>query len=1376
MKRMLGRVLWTLLLIALGGAAAASEWPTYMKDNSRIGYTSAPLSTPLERAWVYESPVIPQRAFSGPEDKMYEGKVLRARIRFDDVFHVAMADGRVFFGSSVDGRVHCMNAETGQEEWSFFTDGPVRLAPTVLEGRVYVGSDDGCAYCLDAKSGDLIWKLRAGPRDERLLARGRMTSRWPVRTSLLLDQGIAYFGAGVFPAETVYLYAVEAATGKVIWKNDWISQRDAGRDDLSPQGYMLATSELLYVPSGRSMPAAINRADGELRHKAKPGWRGAGGGPVGGSEAMLVDDQLYAIGEHHVLAMDQERGKTGFGWFLAQRMTMADDMAYMANGKEIIAVDHAKRAEASRERHPLDLQMNKLTSTLVRHPARVLLKEARELEDKVKEANRVLAGMRAAGTESSPEFSSAQKAAKAQEAAYGAAAAKYEPQRIDFNKLQEKQKALQGRIEELKQVAIKWRMATPHASALILAGDSLVVGGEGEVVVLDSKSGTPRWRGKIDGEARGLAVADGRLVVSTTDGGVYCFAPRAGGLELELEASANPYPEDALSKMYEAAAKSILAESGVTRGFCLVLGAEEGRLAYELARQSELVVFGIEPDADKVAVARKKLARAGLYGSRLTMDHLAPGVPIPYPNYFANLIVSDTLLRTGRMPGDAKVAVRHLKPIGGVVCLGLPGSANGALRDAAVPRIATWLAATGLPERGEANLVSRSGWSLLTRGALPGADDWSHQYGNAGNTASNNDERVRDGLGVLWYGDPGPEHMVNRHAGAVGPVSVNGRLFIQTDHSIMAYDAYNGLFLWEIENPGASRAGLKKSYEPGNMAAKDDSLFMIVGAECLHLDAASGEVMRRYEIPDADGADDRGERNRQWTYLSYSDGILFGTSTDRNRLDLLRLTKDPLASAATDKIFAYDTVSGERLWTYEGSSISHVSIAVGDGRIFFVDSTMSADQRAIFLRQNKSEYDSLTGKERERAEERLKNQDLRLAVALDARTGERAWAKPVDVTDCTGVGIGAGSLTLMYAKDHLILGGANANGHYWQQFLKGEFERRRVVVLSAATGDKMWARDANYRHRPVVVGDEVIAEPWSYDLYTGEQKMRTHPLTGEETPWKFIRSGHHCGAISATPNMMLFRSYFTAYYDLANDNGTQHFGGHRLGCWINSIPANGLVMVPEASAGCVCLFSIAATVVFEPRDDRESWGVFTAEGGTTPVRHMALNLGAPGDRRDTSGKLWLGYPRPSSRPGLDLPLALKQLFAKGGHFTRQNSQSLRESGPEGAVPPWIFASGGLGLIHCAVPLRDVGQEEASYTVRLMIATGEGGEGGVPEVRLQGVLVQPTETILHEGGRTLVFHQIAVSGQLTIDLTESGSTPVTLCGIEVLEAGAVEILR
>jgi hypothetical protein len=103
----------------------------------------------------------------------------------------------------------------------------------------------------------------------------------------------------------------------------------------------------------------------------------------------------------------------------------------------------------------------------------------------------------------------------------------------------------------------------------------------------------------------------------------------------------------------------------------------------------------------------------------------------------------------------------------------------------------------------EGEVSSAQGWKLQRRGKLPGAGEWTHQYGDAANTSFANDQRIRDGLGVLWYGDPGPSAMINRHEAAGSPLSTNGRMFIQGTDSIMAYDAYNGNFLWDVKNPGA---------------------------------------------------------------------------------------------------------------------------------------------------------------------------------------------------------------------------------------------------------------------------------------------------------------------------------------------------------------------------------------------------------------------------------------------------------------------------------------------------------------------------------------------------------------------------------------------
>src|SRR4051794_36839971 len=97
-------------------SAAWADWPTYLHDNSRVGYTDEPLAMALVEHWVHTSPTAPKLAWAGEGGRVFEGYEMGNRIRFDEVFHVAIAGQRVFFGSSVDGRVYCRNLTTGREE------------------------------------------------------------------------------------------------------------------------------------------------------------------------------------------------------------------------------------------------------------------------------------------------------------------------------------------------------------------------------------------------------------------------------------------------------------------------------------------------------------------------------------------------------------------------------------------------------------------------------------------------------------------------------------------------------------------------------------------------------------------------------------------------------------------------------------------------------------------------------------------------------------------------------------------------------------------------------------------------------------------------------------------------------------------------------------------------------------------------------------------------------------------------------------------------------------------------------------------------------------------------------------------------------------
>ena len=89
-----------------------------------------------------------------------------------------VSDGtRVFFGSSADDQVRCLDLATGELLWTFFAEGPVRLAPVVHQGRVYFGSGDGSAYCLAADDGSLIWTHRVAESERRIPGNGRIINR-----------------------------------------------------------------------------------------------------------------------------------------------------------------------------------------------------------------------------------------------------------------------------------------------------------------------------------------------------------------------------------------------------------------------------------------------------------------------------------------------------------------------------------------------------------------------------------------------------------------------------------------------------------------------------------------------------------------------------------------------------------------------------------------------------------------------------------------------------------------------------------------------------------------------------------------------------------------------------------------------------------------------------------------------------------------------------------------------------------------------------------------------------------------------------------------------------------------------------------------------
>ena len=157
----------------------------------------------------------------------------------------------------------------------------------------------------------------------------------------------------------------------------------------------------------------------------------------------------------------------------------------------------------------------------------------------------------------------------------------------------------------------------------------------------------------VEGKVHTMLAADGKLFVVTTEGSMYCF----GGEEVQPARHAHP-PQllDRPDDRWTGAAARILGRTGAEAGYAIVLGMGTGRLAEELVRQSDLHVIVIEPDAHQADAFRRRLDRAGLYGTRIAV-HAAEPLQFTLPPYLANLIVAEDPDAAGLQAGPDRTSV-----------------------------------------------------------------------------------------------------------------------------------------------------------------------------------------------------------------------------------------------------------------------------------------------------------------------------------------------------------------------------------------------------------------------------------------------------------------------------------------------------------------------------------------------------------------------------------------------------------------------------------------------------------------------------------------------------------------------------------------------
>ncbi|MFT6863676.1 MAG: outer membrane protein assembly factor BamB [Akkermansiaceae bacterium] len=593
----------------------------------------------------------------------------------------------------------------------------------------------------------------------------------------------------------------------------------------------------------------------------------------------------------------------------------------------------------------------------------------------------------------------------------------------------------------------------------------------------------------------------------------------------EFDTGMNYMPAQLVAENDDATATSYLADLPAQPGFAVVVGLSDGTLTKALAAQSQLNVTAFDDDLDRVNKLRKKLTSEGLHGTRITLIHLPDLKKIPLTSCVGNLVCTE---RT-TLPCPASELARLTRPNGG---------------------------RTALPNG-----------TMTARDPIPGAGEWTHQYGPPSNTTYTNERlggaQSTEDLVLQWIGRPGANFGIDRQPRMSAPLAANGRLFHQGLNRLMTLDAYNGQILWGMEIPDLRRVNIP--HDCANWCADDNHLYVAVKDLLWVLDAATGTRVTTLKLT-ADHRD-----SHEWGYIAQEGDAVIGSSV-RLGAEFKKYFGDAwydkvgrdsdTANVLSDNIFGYSKSTWKGHWSYSRGLVINATLSLAKGKLCFLE-TRDPD-----LKKDSSGRESTRN-----------HWNNIFVVCLDATTGKVLWEKPFPKTllrteEKGFIQVSYGSMTSQGFLATLSEGDTNPEGKHNE---KGIFSYHYFDLNDGALlfqSQTPWRTNHHGSHitHPVVYEDRVYTDPTGISLPDGK------PLDHKYGPKT------KCSATVGTSYGLLYRGLDVSLTFWSKDTKQQsHWPRLRPSCWLSALPAQGLFLVPEGGGGCSCGGWMETSLAFIPR-------------------------------------------------------------------------------------------------------------------------------------------------------------------------------------------------
>ena len=199
--------------------AYVRDWPQVQRDPMRTGYSPEKLGHSFKVAWTH--PFQPERV--NPQ------------------VQAIVASDRVFVGTEM-GNLYALDAKSGQVRWVYKVGSPIVSSVAVLGDTVFTSAMDGAVYAIGVSSGKLVWEKQLSDRlgissapllaDDKLFVGGRDGTFYALEPSSgailwSFDAGAAILqtaawsrGRVIFGAVDMRVYALSSTNGTLVWRSE----------------------------------------------------------------------------------------------------------------------------------------------------------------------------------------------------------------------------------------------------------------------------------------------------------------------------------------------------------------------------------------------------------------------------------------------------------------------------------------------------------------------------------------------------------------------------------------------------------------------------------------------------------------------------------------------------------------------------------------------------------------------------------------------------------------------------------------------------------------------------------------------------------------------------------------------------------------------------------------------------------------------------------------------------------------------------------------------------------------------------------------------------------------------------------------------------